>query len=101
MAGTSTVSIPPLRAAYTVRPSGETASASGDPVVRTLPAPSRVLRSITETVVPAATNARVPSGDAATARVRPGNATVPVTELERVSSRTAFAVLVATTTTRA
>ena len=58
MLATSIDSIAPLRAAKTFVPSGETASASGVPVVRMLPAPRRVARSMTETVRPAATYAR-------------------------------------------
>ncbi len=55
MLATSIDSIAPLRAAKTFVPSAETASASGVPVVRMLPAPMRVARSMTETVRPAAT----------------------------------------------
>ena len=55
MLATSTDSMAPLRAAKTFVPSAETASASGVPVVRMLPAPVRVARSMTETVRPAAT----------------------------------------------
>ncbi len=82
-------------------PSGETATASGVPCIRMLPAPCRLLRSITETVAPAAMNARPPSGVTETARVRPGRATPASAWSERVSSRNAVFVLVATTTTRA
>src|SRR5690242_4390457 len=46
-------------------------------------------------------NARPPSGVTDTARVRPGRATGASAWLERVSSRNALLVLVATTTTRA
>ncbi len=97
----STSSTAPLRAAHTRVPSPLTASASGVPFIRMLPAPVRVARSMTETVRPAATYPRVPSGAAATARVLPGSATAPTTALVRVSTRTAFAVPVATITTRA
>ena len=74
----SSTSIAPRRAAYTRVPSGDTASASGTPLICTPPAASRDPRSIHVTKRPAATYARVPSGDTATARVRPGNVTPPI-----------------------
>ena len=54
-----------------------------------------------ETVRPAATYARVPSGAAATARVRPGSVTPPIGAFVRVSSSATLDVPVATTSTRA
>ncbi len=94
-------SIAPRRAASRRVPSWVSASELIAPPRVMAPGTSRVVRSRTATRLPAATYARAPSGDAATARVGAPTFTRATTLFEGTSVRTTSFVPVAMTIARA